>query len=117
MDISSFGKASKVIREIDNLNQKVIGEKAESHFLNVDARLDWIEAQAGSIITENTNDVDLTKGSFDQAEVVLGSVQLAKLTETSFVEKGTWESGVIDLGEGWQKTKAILVDKKILGET
>lgn len=113
MDISSFGKASKVIREIDNLNQKVIGEKAESHFLNVDARLDWIEAQAGSIITENTHDVDLTKGLFDQAETISGSVQLTRLTETSFVEKGAWESRVIDLGEGWQTTKNILVDKKV----
>lgn len=113
MDISSFGKASKVIREIEDLNESVIGEKAESHFLNVDARLDWIEAQAGSIVTENAHEVNLTKGKFNEAENIAGAVQLAKLSDDLFVEKGTWESDVIDLGEGWQKTKIILIDKTV----
>lgn len=113
MDIISLGKASKVLRDIKQVDDEIVAKKAESRFINVDARLDWIEQQASNIMAENSHEVDLTRNTFQDTELANGSIQLKQLGPEAFVGSGTWESDIVDLGEGWQTTKSITIDKTI----
>lgn len=115
MDILSLGKASKALKQIKNLDEEIVGKKAESHFITVDERLDWIEAQAGKLHSDRTLQVDLSKGTFKDTELVDGNIQLKSsgLSALTYLPSGTYESPVIDLGEGWHKTKIIDVVKQI----
>jgi hypothetical protein len=112
MDIISLGKASKVLRDIQKVDEEIVAKKAESRFLSVDARLDWIEAQASQIMAENSMEVDLSQKTFDDTVLKDGSIQLRELAPEKYVGNGTWESGIVDMGEGWQKTKQIVIDKE-----
>jgi hypothetical protein len=114
MDIISLGKASKVLRQIKEVDEDIVAKKAESRFVNVDARLDWIEQQASNIMAQNSLEVDLTRKTFSDTNNVNGSVQLKELAPGAYVGSGTWESDVIDLGEGWQKSNSITISKTMV---
>jgi hypothetical protein len=116
VDIISLGKASKVLRDIRALDQEVVEKKAEGRFLTVDARLDWLEAQASQVMAENTAEVDLSQKTFNGTQFKDGSIQLQEIGVDKYVGKGTWESGIVDLGEGWQETKSIIIEKEDLGD-
>ncbi|MCY9186604.1 hypothetical protein [Bacillus halotolerans] len=107
MDIISLGKANKTIKEIQDLNQNIIGGKAESRFTSIDARLDWLEQQTAKLKAKSSKDVDLTKGVFEDTVVSDGRLQLKPVNEESYVPEGLWESEVIDLGDGWLETTEI----------
>ncbi len=114
MDIISLGKASKTLREIKDLDEGIVGKKAESHFKTVDERLDWIESQADKVIAINNIEIDLSKGVFDNTELVDGKIKLKKIgTINTYPSKGKWESSVLDLGEGWKETKLVDVVKQV----
>jgi hypothetical protein len=76
MDVVSLSKASKALRNIQNLNDQVVAPLAESRFPTVDARLDWLEGQAGKILAENSKQLDLSQGTFTNTELVNGKIQL-----------------------------------------
>lgn len=80
MDIISLGKASKTLKEINQLNDDVIGKRAEGRFKTVDHRLDWIEGQADKTVIQNSVKIDFSQGTFDNVEFVDGRLQL-KLIE------------------------------------
>lgn len=113
MDIISLGKASKVLRDIQKVEEDIVAKKAESRFLSVDARLDWIEAQASQIMAENAMEVDLTQQTYNDVVFNSGSLELKSIGVDKYVGSGSWESAVVDLGEGWQNTKSIVVDKTL----
>ncbi len=114
MDIISLGKANKTLREIKDLDEGVVGKGAESHFVTVDARLDWIESQADKIKIEKSLQVDLAQGVFENTEFVNGKIQLKRIGEY-YVAQGTYESPIIDLGEGWKETKLVDVVSQVNG--
>lgn len=87
MDILSLGKASKALKQIKNLDEEIVGKKAESHFITVDERLDWIEAQAGKLHADRTLQVDLSKGMFTNTELADGKIQLKVIAK--HLDKGT----------------------------
>ncbi|KAF2421700.1 hypothetical protein [Bacillus subtilis] len=109
MDIISLGKANKTIKDIQDLSQNIIGEKAESRFISLDARIDWLEQQTAKLKAKSSKDVDLTKGVFEDTVVTDGKLQLKSVNEESYISEGMWESEVIDLGDGWLKTTEIQV--------
>lgn len=113
MDVISLGKASKVLKEINQLDKEVVAPLAESRFPTVDARLDWLEGQAEKIKADNSLQVDLIQGTFTDTEYIDGKVQLKKANDTSYLSFGTYESPVIDLGEGWFQTQLIDIQKTI----
>jgi hypothetical protein len=113
MDILSLGKASKVLRTIQNLNDQVVAPLAESRFPTVDARLDWLEGQASQLKAENSLQVDLSKGTFTNTELVNGKIQLKTIQTGQYQPSGTYESPILDLGEGWYETKAFDLTKVI----
>lgn len=81
MDIISYGKAGKALRDVKKLDEQVVAPLAESRFPTVDARLDWLEGQADKIKVENSLQVDLSKGTFTDTEFVNGKIQLKKVGE------------------------------------
>lgn len=107
MDVISLSKASKALRDIQKLDKQTVAPGAESHFLNVDARIDWMESQAAVSKMTRLIDIILSQGTFDKTEYADGKIQLAKLLDSSYMLSGTWESPVIDLSEGWMKTNLI----------
>jgi hypothetical protein len=113
MDIISLGKASKVLRQIKEVDEDIVAKKAESRFVNVDARLDWIEQQASNIMAQNSLEVDLTQKVFNDVQLKNGSIELKELAPGAYVGSGTWESDVVDLGEGWQSTQSISLNKTV----
>lgn len=88
MDIISLGKASKVAKTIQQLDQEVVAPLAESRFPTVDARLDWIEGQANKIKAENSLQLDLSKGTFTDTEFINGKVQLKNISTVMSDELG-----------------------------
>lgn len=109
MDIVSLGKANKALKEMQDLDQNVIGRKAESRFNSIDARLDWLEQQAAKLKVKSSWEVDLSKGVFDDTTFIDERFQLKPVNDDSYVSEGVWESEVVDLGEGWLKTTEIQV--------
>ncbi|MCY8577121.1 hypothetical protein MOD24_14825 [Bacillus haynesii] len=109
MDIISLGKANKALKEMQELDQNVIGKKAESRFNSIDARLDWLEQQAAKMKAKSSWEVDLSKGVFDDTTLVDDRLQLKPVNDESYVSEGVWESEVVDLGEDWLKTTEIQV--------
>ncbi|ECP9029746.1 hypothetical protein FU976_07990 [Campylobacter jejuni] len=110
MDIISLGKASKALRLTTDLDVNVVAAKAEDRFLSVDARLDWIEQQASNIMAKNSYEVDLSKKTFNDVQIKDGSLQLKELSPGAYVGSGTWESDIVDLGDGWQQTLEVKVE-------
>lgn len=82
MDIVSLNKANQALKRIKHLDQDIIGAGAESHFKSVDARLDWIENQALVQSAANTLNIDLSKGTFNNTELINNKLQLKKIGET-----------------------------------
>ncbi|HZG72789.1 MAG TPA: hypothetical protein VEY51_14720 [Chondromyces sp.] len=122
MDIVSFSKASKTLKKIQELDQSVVSPLAEDRFSTVDARLDWLEGQANKAITENSKQLDLSQGVFDNTEFVNGKLKLKAVRQIETMESnvqihyypsGTYESPVIDLGEEWKETKLVDIIKQI----
>lgn len=109
MDIISLGKANKALKEMQELDQNVIGKKAESRFNTIDARLDWLEQQAAKMKAKSSWEVDLSKGVLDDTTLVDDRLQLKPKNDESYVSEGVWESEVVDLGEDWLKTTEIQV--------
>lgn len=107
MEIISFGKANKIFKKVKELDEGVVGLEAETRFKSVDARLDWIEEQSTGLQAEVTAEVDLTRKMFEDTQYKDGAIQLKELSPGTYVGSGTWESDVVDLGEGWQETKKI----------
>lgn len=107
MDVISLSKASKALRDIEKLDNQTVAPGAESHFVNVDARIDWLESQAAVSKANRLIDIILSQGTFDKTEYVNGKIQLVKLSDASYLLSGTWESPVIDLSEGWIETELI----------
>lgn len=81
MDVIALGKATKVLKEAKDLDEKLIAPEAESHFQTVDARLDWLEGQASKLQITRTLDVDLSKGIFQNTELNNGIIKLKKIKE------------------------------------
>lgn len=118
MDVISLGKANQALYKIKDLDEKIIAPFAESRFPTVDARLDWLEGQAIQIKATNSKQLDLTQGITIGTEVVDGKVQLKMVSSSGAIvhqysTSGTWESPVIDLGDGWIKTNIVEVVKNI----
>lgn len=109
MDIIALGKASKVFQDLKQMDEELIAAKAEGRFTSVDARLDWLEAQASGLQAKDSYDVDLSQGKFDDAEFKDGSIQLRQIGSGAFVGDGTWESEIVDLGSGMQKVTGITI--------
>jgi hypothetical protein len=87
MDVVSLSKASKALRNIQDLNNQVVAPLAESRFPTVDARLDWLEGQASQLKVENSLQLDLSQGTFTNTELVDGKIQLKQISTTT--KKGT----------------------------
>jgi hypothetical protein len=79
MDVISLGKASQALNKVKDLNDNVVAPLAESRFPTVDARLDWLEGQAGKIKAANSKQQDLSKGTFTNTEVSGGKIQLKSM--------------------------------------
>lgn len=79
MDVISLSKASKALRDIQKLDKQTVAPDAESHFINVDARIDWMESQAAASKTTRLIDIILSQGKFDKTEYVDGKIQLKKI--------------------------------------
>lgn len=79
MDIISYGKAGKALRDVKKLDEQVVAPLAESRFPTVDARLDWLEGQADKIKVENSLQVDLSKGTFTDTEFIDGKIKLTSI--------------------------------------
>lgn len=109
MDIIALGKASKVFQDLKQMDEELIAAKAEGRFTSVDARLDWLEAQASGLQAKDSYEVDLSQGTFDDAEFKEGSIQLRQIGSGAFVGDGTWESEIVDLGSGMQKVTGITI--------
>lgn len=76
MDVISISKAKRALEQIKDLDQNVVAPKAEGRFATVDARLDWLEGQASKLISENSYQVDLSSGIFNNVELVDKNIQL-----------------------------------------
>jgi hypothetical protein len=117
MDVISLGKASQALNKTKDLDINVVAPKAEGRFPTVDARLDWLEAQAGKIKATSSKQLDLTIGTFTNTEVAGGKIQLKAFGTNAYATSGTWESPIIDLGEGWINTSLVDVVKQIATPT
>jgi hypothetical protein len=82
MDILSLSKTSKVLKNVKQLDESVVAPLAEDRFPTVDARLDWLEGQAAKIKVENSNQLDLSQGVFENTETVNGKIQLKLLSQS-----------------------------------
>lgn len=89
MDIISLGKASNALRAIQKLDNQIVAPQAESRFVTVEDRLNWIEDQANKIKSIDSYEVDLSKGTFTNAELVDGKIQLRT---TEIIDTGTKEN-------------------------
>ncbi|OXB94742.1 hypothetical protein [Parageobacillus galactosidasius] len=69
MDVISLSKANKTLNKIKQLDESVVAPLAEDRFPTVDARLDWLEGQADKIRVENTIQIDLSLGVFNNVEL------------------------------------------------
>ncbi|WDI05111.1 discoidin domain-containing protein (plasmid) [Paenibacillus urinalis] len=81
MDIISLGKATQAMNQIKELSESIVAPQAESHFPTVDARLDWLEAQAAKAKAISSKSVDLSSGMFNGAEYSSGALRLKKAGE------------------------------------
>ena len=80
MDILSLSKANKTLKQIKQLDESVVAPLAEDRFPTVDARLDWLEGQTEKIHVENTIQIDLSLGIFNNVELnPYGSLRLKVL--------------------------------------
>ncbi|MGV7000395.1 hypothetical protein ACWA2C_17040 [Priestia megaterium] len=117
MDVIALGKATKVLKQAKDLDENIIAAEAESHFQTVDARLDWLEGQAGKLQITKTIDVNLENGTFNNTELNNGAIKLKKIKEvqgiSSYVFSGSYESPVVDLGEFWYETTLMDIKKQI----
>jgi hypothetical protein len=113
MDVIALGKASKTLREIKDLDEQVVAPLAQGRFKTVDARLDWLEGQADKLLVEGNHQVDFSKGVFDNTELLNGKIALKNTTNTTYFPQGTYESPILDLGEGWRETTLVDVVKQI----
>lgn len=113
MDVLSLGKANQVLRKIKDLNDTVLAPLAESRFPTVDARLDWLEGQANQLKVQRISQVDLSKGTFDNTELVNGKIQLKMIQTGQYAVSGTYETPILDLGEDWFETKLVDIVKQI----
>ncbi|MCD7910945.1 hypothetical protein KC480_05320 [Bacillus velezensis] len=109
MDIISLSKVNKALKGAQNLDESKIGKRAESRFISIDARLDWLEQQLTKLIAKNSIEVDLSRGVFNNTEMIDGELKLGLVNEDSYTSEGSWESEVIDLSESWLETKEIIV--------
>lgn len=107
MDIIALGKANAVLKKIKEIDDEILAVGAEGRFLNVKERLDWLEAQSSQLKAIVSRQVDLTKGQGENIEYKNGAVFLKEMKPGEFVSNGSWESDVIDLGEGWMETKSL----------
>ena len=82
MDVVSLGKAMSTLRNIQELNDAVIGQKAEGHFKTVDHRLDWIEGQADKMLVEGSKQIDLSQGLFYRTEIDKNKIKLQEVGKT-----------------------------------
>ncbi|MBR3119863.1 MAG: hypothetical protein IKF29_11540 [Oceanobacillus sp.] len=82
MDVVSLGKAMSTLRNIQELNDAVIGQKAEGHFKTVDHRLDWIEGQADKMLVEGSKQIDLNQGLFYRTEIDINKIKLQEVGKT-----------------------------------
>ena len=76
MDVISLSKANKTLNKIKQLDESVVAPLAEDRFPTVDARLDWLEGQAAKIKVENSKQLDLSLGIFNNTEIIDGKVRL-----------------------------------------
>ncbi|GAK42064.1 hypothetical protein TCA2_4556 [Paenibacillus sp. TCA20] len=81
MDIISLGKATQAMNQIKELSESIVAPQAESHFPTVDARLDWLEAQAAKAKGVNSKSIILSEGTFDKTEYIAGAIRLKKAGE------------------------------------
>jgi hypothetical protein len=81
MDVISLSKANKTLNKIKQLDESVVAPLAEDRFTTVDARLDWLEGQASKIKVENSKQLDLSQGVFNNTELINEKVQLKCLGE------------------------------------
>lgn len=108
MDVIAFSKANKVGRKARELDTKVLGKEAESRFMTVDARLDWIEQQSEVFLIESILSVDLSRKTFEDTQFSeQNGVTLKEMSPGNYPGSGVWESDVVDLGEGWQETISV----------
>lgn len=114
MDALSMGKAGAALNKIKELDQTIVAPLAESRFPTVDARLDWLEAQATKAKATSSKQLDLSQGTFTNTEFVNGKLKLKLVGVNLYTSSGTWESPIIDLGDGRIKTQVIDVIKNIV---
>jgi hypothetical protein len=81
MDVISLSKANKTLNKIKQLDESVVAPLAEDRFPTVDARLDWLEGQASKVKAENSKQLDLSQGVFNNTELVNGKITLKKISE------------------------------------
>lgn len=113
MDIISLGKANSVLKKIKEIDEVILTKDAEGRFQTVKERLDWLEAQSGQLVAPIIKVVDLTKGTLTNVEVVEGKLKLKQVSVGRFVKKGSFESPVIDLGDGFKSLSKYTFAKSV----
>lgn len=113
MDIISLGKANSILKKIKEIDEVILTKDAEGRFLTVKERLDWLELQSASLVAPVARIIDLTKGVLDGVEVVAGKLKLKQVGVGRFMKKGTFESPVIDLGDGFKALKQYTIATSI----
>ncbi|CDQ41800.1 galactose-binding domain-containing protein [Virgibacillus salexigens] len=79
MDVISLSKAVNALKDIDYLNEQIIGNKAECRFKTVDHRLDWIEGQSDKLLVGNSYNIDFKHGVFNNLEPLDNKLQLKEI--------------------------------------
>lgn len=118
MDIIAIGKANAVLKKIKEIDEVILTKDANGKFATVKERLDFLELQSQSLVAPIIQIVDLTKGVLDGLEVVAGKLKLKQISVGRFLKKGTFETPVIDLGDGFKAlTKYTIVSSVTAGKT